>query len=82
MGAFILPNSEIPDQTDLRSFIAPVQAVESAAGLQLFNDDLKGKSRQLCAVDAVSGHREAVLTNRGSRSVEETASDDVHEALA
>ena len=50
MGAFILPNSEIPDQTDLRSFIAPVQAVESAAGLQFFNDDLKGKSRQLCAV--------------------------------
>ncbi|ORX38537.1 hypothetical protein BD324DRAFT_577661 [Kockovaella imperatae] len=50
MGAFILPNKEIPDETDLRTFIAPVQAVERAAGLQLFNDDLKGKSRQLCAV--------------------------------
>ena len=50
MGAFVLPNKEIPDETDLRTFIAPVQAVERAAGLQLFNDDLKGKSRQLCAV--------------------------------
>ncbi|KAI9637460.1 uncharacterized protein MKK02DRAFT_23974 [Dioszegia hungarica] len=50
MGAFILPNKEIPDQTDLRAFIAPVEAVEKAAGLQLFNTDLKAKSKQLCAV--------------------------------
>ncbi|KAK4688590.1 hypothetical protein P7C73_g1523, partial [Tremellales sp. Uapishka_1] len=50
MGAFVLPNSEIPDQADLRSFIVPVENVERAAGLQLFNDELKGKSKQLCAV--------------------------------
>ena len=50
MGAFVLPNREIPDQADLRSFIMPVQQVEKAAGLQLFNDDLKGRSKQLCAV--------------------------------
>lgn len=50
MGAFILPNKEIPDGADLRTFIAPVDKVEKAAGLQLFNDELKGKSRQLCAV--------------------------------
>lgn len=50
LGAFILPNKEIPDGADLRTFIAPVERVERAAGLQLFNDELKGKSRQLCAV--------------------------------
>ncbi|GFZ49525.1 Nuclease [Saitozyma sp. JCM 24511] len=79
MGAFVLPNKEIPDETDLRTFISPgklelglgvwlglgsmgqvktsstglmdvVEVVERVAGLQLFNEDLKGKSRQLCAV--------------------------------
>lgn len=50
LGAFVLPNKEIPDEADLRSFIVPVEAVEKAAGLQLFNDELKGRSRQLCAV--------------------------------
>ncbi|WOO83842.1 Mitochondrial nuclease [Vanrija pseudolonga] len=50
MGAFILPNKEIPDEADLRSFIAPVEVVERAAGLQLFNEEMKYKSRQLCAV--------------------------------
>ncbi|KAK1927102.1 nuclease [Papiliotrema laurentii] len=50
MGAFILPNKEIPDEADIRSFIAPVEAVERAAGLNLFNDELKTKSKQLCAV--------------------------------
>lgn len=50
MGAFILPNKEIPDQADLRGFIAPIEAVEKAAGLQLFNPELKQKSKQLCAV--------------------------------
>lgn len=50
MGAFVLPNEEIPDQTDLRSFIMPIEQVERAAGLQLFNDELKGRSKQLCAV--------------------------------
>lgn len=50
MGAFVLPNKEIPDQADLRSFIMPVQHVERAAGLQLFNDELKGRAKQLCAV--------------------------------
>ncbi|RXK41153.1 endonuclease G, mitochondrial [Tremella mesenterica] len=50
MGAFVLPNQEIPDGADLRSFIAPVESVERASGLQLFNTNLKSKSRQLCAV--------------------------------
>ncbi|KAK8854776.1 hypothetical protein IAR55_003515 [Kwoniella newhampshirensis] len=50
LGAFVLPNKEIPDEADLRSFIVPVEHVEKAAGLQLFNDEVKGKSRQLCAV--------------------------------
>jgi endonuclease G len=69
MGAFVLPNKEIPDQADLRSFVVPgeswvagrlawddgvlmmlVEVVERAAGLELFNSDLKSKSKQLCAV--------------------------------
>lgn len=66
MGAFVLPNKEIPDEADLRGFIVPgtsgrlwldklmrlaiVEAVEKAAGLELFNSELKSKSKQLCAV--------------------------------
>ncbi|WWC71552.1 uncharacterized protein I206_105510 [Kwoniella pini CBS 10737] len=50
MGAFVLPNKEIPDQADLRSFIVPVEYVEKASGLQLFNDQVKVKTKQLCAV--------------------------------
>lgn len=65
MGAFVLPNKVIPDEADLRTFIAPglsiclyvlkvahlaVETVEKASGLQLFNAELKQKSRQLCAV--------------------------------
>ncbi|WVN85921.1 uncharacterized protein L203_101074 [Cryptococcus depauperatus CBS 7841] len=50
LGAFVLPNKEIPDQADLRSFIVPVEHVEKAAGLKLFNEDVKRKSKQLCAV--------------------------------
>jgi endonuclease G len=50
MGAFVLPNKEIPDNADLRSFIMPISHVERAAGLELFNEDLKGKAKQLCAV--------------------------------
>jgi len=50
MGAFVLPNKEIPDNADLRSFIMPISHVEKAAGLKLFDEDLKGKAKQLCAV--------------------------------
>ncbi|ORY35593.1 nuclease [Naematelia encephala] len=50
MGAFVLPNKEIADEADLRSFIVPVEHVEKTAGLQLFNPELKSRSRQLCAV--------------------------------
>ncbi|WWC90696.1 uncharacterized protein L201_005633 [Kwoniella dendrophila CBS 6074] len=50
LGAFVLPNAEIPDQADLRSFIVPVEHVEKAAGLQLFNDQVKSKSKQLCSM--------------------------------
>ncbi|KAL7422771.1 nuclease [Cryptotrichosporon argae] len=50
VGAFVLPNKAIPDDADLRSFIAPVETVERAAGLTLFNPDLKARARQLCTV--------------------------------
>ena len=50
MGAFVLPNREIPDEADIRAFITPVEVVERAAGLNFFNEQLKAKSKQLCAV--------------------------------
>ncbi|WWC93795.1 hypothetical protein V866_000631 [Kwoniella sp. B9012] len=50
LGAFVLPNKEIPDEADLRSFIVPVEHVERAAGLNLFNEQVKMKSKQLCTV--------------------------------
>lgn len=34
MGAFILPNKEIPDQTDLRAFIAPGKPRSFSADMQ------------------------------------------------
>ncbi|ODN78749.1 hypothetical protein L202_04312 [Cryptococcus amylolentus CBS 6039] len=50
LGAFVLPNKEIPDGADLRSFIVPVESVEKAAGLRLFGEEVKAKTKQLCAV--------------------------------
>jgi endonuclease G, mitochondrial len=47
-GAFVLPNASIPDDTPLQSFVVPVEAVEKAAGLQLFADDVKKASRHVC----------------------------------
>jgi endonuclease G, mitochondrial len=47
-GAFVLPNESIPDDVPLQRFVVPVEAVEKAAGLQLFADDIKKVSRHVC----------------------------------
>jgi len=48
IGAFVLPNAIIPDEAPLESFVAPVDAVERAAGLTLFSDAIKASSQHLC----------------------------------
>ncbi|KAM0787211.1 hypothetical protein ACM66B_006449 [Microbotryomycetes sp. NB124-2] len=48
IGAFVLPNESIPDETPLVKFEVPVEAVERASGLSLFPSQLKMMSKQLC----------------------------------
>lgn len=48
LGAFVLPNAEIPNQKSLRDFEVPLEAVERASGL-MFADKLPLERRkQLC----------------------------------
>ncbi|EGN96154.1 hypothetical protein SERLA73DRAFT_59384 [Serpula lacrymans var. lacrymans S7.3] len=47
-GAFVLPNAVIADDAPLESFVVPIEAVERAAGLTLFSDVLKTKSKHIC----------------------------------
>ncbi|KAI0818803.1 hypothetical protein BC629DRAFT_1588131 [Irpex lacteus] len=47
-GAFVLPNAEIPDQAPLENFVMPVEAVEKAAGLTFFSDEVKKASKHIC----------------------------------
>lgn len=47
-GAFVLPNAPISDDAPLEGFVVPVDAVEKAAGLQLFSDEIKKASRHIC----------------------------------
>lgn len=48
LGAFVLPNAEIPNQKSLRDFEVPLEAVERASGL-VFADKLPANRRkQLC----------------------------------
>ncbi|KAJ3815682.1 hypothetical protein F5876DRAFT_61275 [Lentinula aff. lateritia] len=48
MGAFVLPNAPIADDTPLEKFVMPVEAVERAAGLALFSDAVKSTSKHIC----------------------------------
>ncbi|KAG9097905.1 nuclease [Ceratobasidium sp. 370] len=48
VGAFVLPNAEIPDETPLTKFVVPVEAVERAAGLALFSEDVKKSAKHIC----------------------------------
>lgn len=47
-GAFVLPNTIIPDEAPFESFVTPVEAVERAAGLTLFSDAVKNASKHIC----------------------------------
>ncbi|PPQ63189.1 hypothetical protein CVT24_005734 [Panaeolus cyanescens] len=47
-GAFVLPNAIIPDEAPLESFVVPVEAVERAAGLTLFSEEIKRGSKHIC----------------------------------
>ncbi|PVF98206.1 hypothetical protein CPB86DRAFT_806930 [Serendipita vermifera] len=48
-GAFVLPNASIPDETQLTSFVVPIEDVEKAAGLTIFPDAIKATSKHICA---------------------------------
>ncbi|KAG8956716.1 nuclease [Tulasnella sp. 424] len=48
LGAFVLPNAPIPDDTPLTNFAVPVDSVERAAGLTLFSDAIKQGSKNIC----------------------------------
>lgn len=48
MGAFVMPNSVIPNEAPLESFAVPVETVERAAGLTLFPEAVKASSKKLC----------------------------------
>ncbi|KZT44091.1 hypothetical protein SISSUDRAFT_1111771 [Sistotremastrum suecicum HHB10207 ss-3] len=47
-GAFVLPNAPISDETPLEKFLVPVEAVERAAGLIFFSEDVKQQSKNIC----------------------------------
>ena len=48
MGAFVLPNDVIKDEAPLEGFVVPVEAVEKAAGLTLFSDEVKRGAKHIC----------------------------------
>lgn len=48
LGAFVLPNARIPNDTPLTHFSVPVESVERAAGLTLFSDEIKRNAGELC----------------------------------
>ncbi|KAE8213490.1 hypothetical protein CF319_g9167 [Tilletia indica] len=48
LAAFVIPNAVVPNETPLRAFDVPLDAVERASGLTLFPEAVKGKARHLC----------------------------------
>ncbi|ORX94164.1 hypothetical protein K493DRAFT_315630 [Basidiobolus meristosporus CBS 931.73] len=48
LGAFVLPNAPIPDDTPLEQFVVPVEALEKSSGLTFFEFLDKAKTPQLC----------------------------------
>ena len=48
LGAFVMPNSMIPNEAPLESFSVPVETVERAAGLTLFPEAVKAQAKRLC----------------------------------
>ncbi|KAK0548971.1 nuclease [Tilletia horrida] len=50
LAAFVIPNAVVPNETPLRAFDLPLDAVERAAGLTLFPDHVKAKAKHLCSL--------------------------------
>ncbi|CAO1632861.1 unnamed protein product [Parajaminaea phylloscopi] len=50
LGAFVIPNARVANDTPLKAFSVPVEAVERAAGLTLFPASVKASSKQLCSL--------------------------------
>ncbi|EST08182.1 DNA/RNA non-specific endonuclease [Kalmanozyma brasiliensis GHG001] len=48
LGAFVMPNSIIPNEAPLESFAVPLETVERAAGLTLFPPAVKASAKRLC----------------------------------
>lgn len=48
LGAFVMPNSVIPNEAPLESFAVPIETVERAAGLTLFPPAVKSAAKKLC----------------------------------
>ncbi|KAL3871843.1 hypothetical protein ACJMK2_039815 [Sinanodonta woodiana] len=47
MLSFVLPNQAMPDNTPLKNFLVPVDSIEKAAGLLLFNSLPKTKLKSV-----------------------------------
>lgn len=48
LGAFVLPNAQIPNQKSLTDFEVPVEAVERASGLEFTNKLPAARRKKLC----------------------------------
>jgi endonuclease G len=48
LGAFVLPNAEIPNDRPLKSFEVPIEAVERASGLEFASKLPPNRRRRLC----------------------------------
>ncbi|KAJ2906857.1 putative nuclease NUC1 precursor mitochondrial [Zalerion maritima] len=49
VGAFVLPNARIPNETPLESFEVPIEAVERASGLEFATKLSSSRRKRLCA---------------------------------
>ena len=48
LGAFVLPNTEIPNQKSLQDFEVPLEAIERASGLTFANKLAPERRKRLC----------------------------------
>jgi endonuclease G len=69
LGAFVLPNAPIPDNTPLERFSVPVKFVERAAGLEFFQRLDRSSCPPLCKVTTCDAKRvfDAEMKQRGKR---------------
>ncbi|RKP06778.1 DNA/RNA non-specific endonuclease [Thamnocephalis sphaerospora] len=71
LGAFVLPNAPIPDETPLERFAVPPEMVERAAGIELFQRVDRGRCPTLCKATSckltIRKFEDAVSQADGSR---------------